>query len=159
MNSNMPEMPPTDRARDRCPECGEPLSPGVFHGLCSRCLVTRALPHRRRPPPDEEGLPDVGQVAALFADFDVRELIGRGGMGAVYTAWQSSLERLVALKVLSRALLGSEDFFDRFQREARVMAQLDHPNIAKVFDSGVAASGEPFIIMELIRGEPITHFA
>ncbi len=155
----MPDSTVSRQNPRQCPECGALLRPGALRGLCSRCLVTRALSHRDRAAREHEAMLDVPQVASAFTDFDVREMIGRGGMGAVYAAWQKSLERLVALKVLSPALLSSEDFLDRFQREARVMAQLDHPNIARVFDSGLTESGEPFIVMELIRGEPITHFA
>ncbi|MCI0540139.1 MAG: protein kinase [Verrucomicrobiales bacterium] len=155
----MPDSTVSRQNPRQCPECGALLRPGALRGLCSRCLVTRALSHRDRAAREHEAMLDVQQVASAFTDLDVREMIGRGGMGAVYAAWQKSLERLVALKVLSPALLSSEDFLDRFQREARVMAQLDHPNIARVFDSGLTESGEPFIVMELIRGEPITHFA
>lgn len=96
------------------------------------------------------------ELNEVFSDFEIRRLLGRGGMGAVYEAWQKSLTRPVALKLLPPELLRSQDFFDRFQREARLMAQMDHPNVARVYDSGITDDGEAYIVMELVAGVPIT---
>jgi len=94
-----------------------------------------------------------------FDDFEIKRLLGRGGMGAVYEARQISLGRCVALKLLPVELMVSEDFFERFQREARVMARLEHPNIARVYGHGLTPGAEAYIAMELIAGESITAFA
>jgi serine/threonine protein kinase/tetratricopeptide (TPR) repeat protein len=98
-------------------------------------------------------------VSRLFGDFEVQRLIGHGGMGAVYQAWQRSLARSVALKLLPAELLRSEDFFDRFQREARVMAQFDHPNLARIFETGITEGGQAYIVMEYIAGQPMITYA
>ena len=80
-----------------------------------------------------------------------REL-GRGGMGVVFAAWQRSLDRTVAVKVLSApTLLVSERSLWRFQREGKLLAALDHPAIVKIIETGVH-SGIPFLAMELVHG-------
>src|SRR5687767_6883950 len=84
-----------------------------------------------------------------------REL-GSGGMGTVWSARNCALGSQVAVKVLhgggSRV---SEHTRQRFEQEARGVAQLDHPHIVKVFDYGLTPDGEPFIVMELLRGEDV----
>jgi tRNA A-37 threonylcarbamoyl transferase component Bud32 len=95
--------------------------------------------------------PSVEEVKAHFPELEVLEIIGVGGMGAVYKARQSKLDRLVALKILSSDLAGDPAFLERFEREARVLARLNHPNIVTVFDTGTAG---PFayLIMEHVDG-------
>ncbi len=80
-------------------------------------------------------------------------------MGTVYRARQKSLEREVALKLLPLDLLDDEEFLERFEREARLMARLTHPGIARVFEAGISDAGQPYLAMELVAGEPITAFA
>jgi len=77
--------------------------------------------------------------------------LGRGGMAAVWLARDERLERLVAIKVLSDALAGDGGYLERFQREARVAAGLNHPNLVGVYDFG-AERGRPFLVMEYVGG-------
>ena len=77
-------------------------------------------------------------------------------MGAVYRARQKSLEREVALKLLPLEWLDDEEFLERFEREARMMARLTHPGIARVFEAGISDGGQPYLAMELVAGEPVT---
>ncbi len=86
-----------------------------------------------------------------FGDCVILDRLGSGGMGKVYLANQVKLGRTVALKVLSPALAKDAEFLARFRREARIVAQLQHPNIVQVFDVGEEA-GVHFIVMELVRG-------
>ena len=79
-----------------------------------------------------------GQVLGTIGDFEVVDKLGQGGMGAVYRARQISLDRLVALKILPHQFEEDEDYVARFQREARVAAGLNHPNLVRVFASGQA---------------------
>jgi tRNA A-37 threonylcarbamoyl transferase component Bud32/TM2 domain-containing membrane protein YozV len=96
---------------------------------------------REAPPPEA--------IAHLFPQLDVLEVLGSGGMGVVYKARQRSLDRFVALKVLS--IDGDDAFAERFAREARALARLQHPSIITVHDSGRA--GDLFyFIMEYVDG-------
>jgi eukaryotic-like serine/threonine-protein kinase len=84
--------------------------------------------------------------------YEVQELVGHGGMSSVYKAHDSLLERNVALKVLHEQYNADEDFVERFKREARSVAQLQHPNIVTVIDRG-EAEGRQYIVFEYIDGE------
>jgi eukaryotic-like serine/threonine-protein kinase len=84
--------------------------------------------------------------------YEVEELVGHGGMSSVYKAHDSLLERDVALKVLHEQYSGDEDFVERFKREARSVAQLQHPNIVTVIDRG-EEDGRQYIVFEYIKGE------
>jgi hypothetical protein len=88
--------------------------------------------------------PPVEAIARLFPQLEVLELIGRGGMGAVYKARQPGLDRLVALKILPPRAGSDPGFAERFTREARALARLSHPNIVGVYDFGqVSGAGVP----------------
>jgi serine/threonine protein kinase len=84
--------------------------------------------------------------------YDVEELVGHGGMSSVYKARDTLLERYVALKILHEQYSSDDDFVERFKREARSVAQLQHPNIVTVIDRG-EENGRQFIVFEYIDGE------
>jgi serine/threonine-protein kinase len=84
--------------------------------------------------------------------YEIEELVGHGGMSSVYKARDSLLERHVALKILHEQYSADEDFVERFKREARSVAQLQHPNIVTVIDRG-EEDGRQFIVFEYIDGE------
>ncbi|NUQ11600.1 MAG: serine/threonine protein kinase [Gemmatimonadaceae bacterium] len=90
--------------------------------------------------------------------YEVHDLLGRGGMGAVYRATDRVLQREVALKVLAIELDQSEAV-RRLEREARVLAQLEHPGIVAVHDAGRLADGRPFYVMRLVRGRRLDELA
>ena len=136
-------------ASSLCPHCGASLPASALAGVCPRCLVARSLAL-------DEAAPD---APADFGDFVFGEMLGRDGMGAVFRARQRSLDREVALKLLPLDLLDDKEFVDRFECEARVMARLTHPGIARVFEAGISDAGQPYLAMELVAGEPITAFA
>jgi serine/threonine protein kinase len=98
--------------------------------------------------------PDAGALAPLartFGDYVLERELGRGGVGVVYAATQRALGRRVAVKLLSSSLLHSERSLWRFQREARLLAQLEHPGIMRVIDAGTV-DGVPYYAMELVAG-------
>jgi serine/threonine-protein kinase len=87
--------------------------------------------------------------------YRIEQLLGRGGMGAVYRARDMRLDRLVALKVVRAELLGDPEARLRFRREAQIVAKLQHPSIVAVYDYGTFADGGAFLVMELVRGEDL----
>ncbi len=91
-----------------------------------------------------------------FGDFELLELLGQGGMGVVYRAHQRSLDREVALKLLTAGPWATPDFVMRFQREARAAARLHHPNILPVFEIGQHFELN-FFTMALVRGESLAE--
>ena len=88
---------------------------------------------------------------AVLGGYRIERFIARGGMGDVYEATQLSLDRSVALKILS-SRLGDVTFADRFRREARTAAGIDHPNVLPVYEAGTLDDGRLFLAMKLVRG-------
>jgi serine/threonine protein kinase/WD40 repeat protein len=86
------------------------------------------------------------------------EPIGEGGMGTVWMAQQTEpVKRLVALKLI-KAGMDSEQVVARFEAERQALALMDHPNIARVLDGGTTGAGQPYFVMDLVRGVPITRY-
>jgi hypothetical protein len=81
--------------------------------------------------------------------------LGSGGFGAVYVATQLGLDRPVALKLLHRDVLARPDALQRFEREARLVQALQHPNVVQTYDFGTSEWGQPFIVFELLRGRTL----
>lgn len=138
---------------NKCPQCGGPLPSGVLAGLCPACLLkqgaaadTAAAPEAPafEPPPAED-------LAKLFPHLEIISFLGKGGMGAVYKARQPALDRVVALKVIPPQFAAGPGFIERFNREARALAKLNHPNIIAVYEFG-QQNGLPYFIMEYVDG-------
>lgn len=138
-----------------CPNCRKPLSPGVPLGLCPECLIKAGFP--TEAPSDVAAAvrnfvpPPVEQIAQLFPQFEIIGFVGKGGMGAVYKARQPALDRFIALKVLPPAVASDPGFAERFNREARALARLSHPNIVVVYDFGKAGDLH-YLVMEFVDG-------
>ena len=104
------------------------------------------------------GLPALAEPETVIGPFRLLEQIGEGSFGVVYRAEQSQpVRREVALKILKPGM-DSRQVVARFEAERQALALMDHPNIARVFDGGETASGRPYFVMELVRGEPITDY-
>ena len=95
--------------------------------------------------------PDVPPELHDLPDYTVRRLLGKGGMGSVYLAHQMSLDRKVALKVMAKELAEKPGFVERFVREARAMARINHPNVVQGYAVG-EHNGLHYVAMELITG-------
>ncbi|WP_193213100.1 serine/threonine-protein kinase [Luteolibacter marinus] len=95
--------------------------------------------------------PSPDEIAARFPQFEVVECLGRGGMGVVYKARQKSLDRWVAIKVLAPERIHDERFAEHFEKEAKTLARMSHPNIVTVFDHG-ESDGLFYIVMEYVDG-------
>lgn len=106
--------------------------------------------------PDKEGRLDA-QVGARFGMWRLMRLVGSGGMGDVYEAVRADgdFEQRVAIKVLQSE---SAAQLERFQSERQILARLEHPGIARLYDGGVTDDQRPFMVMEFIEGETITEY-
>src|SRR6266487_3360877 len=137
----------------KCPQCGATLPEGALAGLCPACLLKQGAEAETAVPPEAAAFqpPSVEEVARLFPHLEILELVGKGGMGAVYKARQPALDRLIALKILPPQVASGPGFAERFNREARALAKLNHPNIVGVHEFG-QANGMPFFIMEFVDG-------
>ncbi len=86
--------------------------------------------------------------------YQIIEQLGQGGMASVYKAYHAALDRYVALKVLHQAFNEDSTFIGRFQREARVVAKLEHPNIVPVYDYA-EHEARPYLVMKFIEGDTL----
>ena len=135
-----------------CPACRKPLRNDAPQGLCPECLIKSGFNTGTDPGQmgsQTSAAPSVEELRPLFPQLEILELVGRGGMGAVYKARQAALDRPVALKILSAA--SGTGFTDRFNREARALARLNHPRIVAVHDFGQAGSLH-YLLMEYVNG-------
>jgi eukaryotic-like serine/threonine-protein kinase len=145
----------------------------LFHHDAARSKITTPAIELKLPVDGESALDEV--LPRSFGDFELLEVIGRGGMGTVYRARQRTPEREVALKLIRRGRLTSA-MLDRFRHEANLLARLNHPGIAQIYQAGVAMTSpprhadvgsqaastgaeQPYIAMELVRGHPIDMYA
>ena len=135
-----------------CPQCGTPLGSDALRGLCPACLLKQGAAEetftgeRRNFEP-----PTVEVLADKFPQLEILEFIGRGGMGAVYKARQRELDRVVALKILPPGIGEDPAFAERFSREAKALAKLNHPGIVTIHEFG-RADGLFFFLMEFVDG-------
>ncbi|RCS54041.1 serine/threonine protein kinase [Bremerella cremea] len=102
--------------------------------------------------------PPIGEGDAFIGNYVLLEKLGEGGFGQVYVADQRQpVRRRVAIKLL-KATASTPDAVARFEAERQALAMMDHPNIAQIFDAGTTATGQPYFVMELVRGVHITAF-
>ncbi|MGH9787774.1 MAG: protein kinase domain-containing protein, partial [Candidatus Acidiferrales bacterium] len=120
-----------------CPSCGQPFPDSAAQ--CPRCRGSTA--ELRTPFP-------------VIAGYEAVRPLGEGGMGAVYLATELKLNRSVAVKVVSRKLGAGTEAEARFLREARSMAQVEHPHIVRVYSFG-EVDGQPYLVMEYVEGQDL----
>lgn len=141
---------------DLCPRCRQPLPPEAPGGLCPACLMagameTEPLPAGAMPAPEPE------MLARGFPNLEILEPLGAGGMGRVYKVRQPHLDRLAALKILPPQFAADPAWVERFHREARALARLNHPHIVQVYDFGESLPVDgrpplPYLLMEYLDG-------
>ena len=138
-----------------CPQCGAalPAGPGT---VCPRCAAgflqgsaTDATAAGQAKHPFTQ--PEAAELASKFPQLEIVTFIGKGGMGAVYKARQRQLDRVVALKILPPGIGDDPAFAERFAREAKAMARLNHPGIVTIHDFG-RADGLFYFLMEFVDG-------
>lgn len=133
-----------DQEAKVCPTCGTRYDPAATY-----CQRDGAVLVGAGAEPD----PYIGQM--LLDQFRIEEVVGRGGMGTVYRARQTTIGRDVAIKILHPELVQNPDAVRRFQREAKVSASLDHPNVVRVFLFGQLPDGSLYLVMEYLRGRSL----
>jgi serine/threonine protein kinase len=140
-----------------CPQCGNSAGLNTPGGLCAACLLKPGLaPSQTTAYQRGFTAPSIAELAPLFPELEIIQLLGQGGMGAVYQARQLRLDRMVALKILPKVTGYEQEFANRFAREARAMARLNHPSIVNIHDFGDKA-GWCYFIMEYVDGINLRH--
>lgn len=149
-----------------CRKCGAEIFADAPEGLCTACLFETGLNllahesvagavdpgrHDRERAPDKKKTSRSANTFADFGDYELLEVIGRGGQGVVYRARQKSLSRIVALKVIGLGHWATETHLKRFRREAEAAASLDHSGIVPIYEVG-ERNGSCYYSMKLVEG-------
>lgn len=148
-------LPPFDGSRTSLAAVG-PVSSGEITAQTDGAIASS-------PPPTVQPASDptvatrlAGTIhlvpGTIIDDYEIEQLIGRGGMGAVYRGRHARLDKPVAIKVIAETLSVDTDAVERFEQEARVLARLSHPNIVDVLSVGTLPDGRSYIVMELLTG-------
>src|SRR5205085_4447134 len=118
--------------------------------------------HEPPPPPQNRGRTMATLVGTLLSGrYRLDEQVGTGGMSTVYRAFDTTLERPVAIKLMHREIAADSAQIERFRREARAVAQLSHPHIVTVIDAGEESTSDgeqpvsPYIVLEYVDGETL----
>lgn len=142
----------------RCQTCGLEIPPDAPHGECPKCLILAGIaskpdspPTQPLPVPGRFASPSIAELQPKFPQYELLSLLGKGGMGVVYKARQTALDRLVAIKILPPEVSDNPAFAARFAREAKAMARLSHPHIVAVHDFG-QVDGLFYFVMEFVDG-------
>ncbi len=135
-----------------CESCGLTIRPRDWaHPVCPRCALRAVV-----QPSDAAG-PSQRRLPGSIGPYRILRLLGEGGMGEVYLAEQDRpIARRVALKVIRPG--SAPEILARFEHERGILARMEHPSIAKVFDAGATEDGRPYFAMEYVSGPPITEY-
>src|SRR3990172_9308104 len=105
--------------------------------------------------PSDPTKPIEKELSGRIGKYEIRHPLGKGAMGQVYLAHDTKLDRDVALKVMAAQIADDAELKVRFEREAKAVAKMTHPNLVTVFDLGSLADGSPYIPMEYLKGQDL----
>jgi len=141
---------------NRCLRCGAQMPADAPEGLCPKCLMKGVMSKEDADVTLES--PRIEGPGTTIGRYKLLELIGEGGMGLVYLAEQQEpIRRRAALKIVKLGM-DTKQVIARFEAEKQMLALLDHPNIARVYDAGTTQAGRPYFVMEYVKGQSITEY-
>ncbi len=146
-------MDPAETPPACCPQCRRPFSGA---GPCPECALIAATRDKGTNALVLSDIPRPGEKVAYIGDYEVLEEIAHGGMGVVYKARQTKLNRMVALKLLLSGTRANQAYKDRFHQEIAALAQLQHPGIVTIFEAG-EHQGRLFFSMEFVPGTDLAQ--
>ncbi len=132
-----------------CPICGERTDSSE----CPKCHIPTIKFDRYEKEKDAD--PMIGRV--LIKKYKLIQRLGAGGMGTVYKGVNLDLKEVVAIKVMHPELAKNQQIYERFKREALSTSKLTHPNTVRIYDFGIEEDGTQFIVMEYVKGTPLSH--
>jgi eukaryotic-like serine/threonine-protein kinase len=152
--------PPEERESCLRELCTDPeIASAVSRLLASTGEATGFLESVELPGGEDEAGADAQEIGRIVGRHRLVEVLGRGGTGTVYRAVRvdGDFDQHVAIKILRRGL-DTDDVLARFRAERRILASLSHPHIGQLHDGGATEDGRPYLVMELVEGQPITEY-
>ncbi|MBV9301453.1 MAG: serine/threonine protein kinase [Acidobacteriaceae bacterium] len=151
------EVDPWDRAAFLDEACGDDLE---LQNAVERLLAQDNRPLDWLKTPVEEAARELTFIGRRIGPYVLLRVLGEGGMGRVFMAARADeqYQQFVAIKLMHAGVWQSETMLQRFQRERQILANLNHPNIARLLDGGMTSDGSPYLVMEYVDGTPIDEY-